>query len=374
MNMKRSMLKFAMILPVFFLTISACSQEASDDKEITIKGTVLNPSEGEITLINLGDENPVPETIALKPDNTFVHKVTLEEPEFFRITFFEKQANVIILSEYDIEITADGSSRSGAFEVKGSPEMDDLKKIENLARDFQAEVIPINDAFVAAQQEGDMETMEKIQKDYFEMEKRQKGKVKNAMQGMKPSLAMLSALVNFNIEDDFAFYDSVTQVLKKEIPNSKYLAEMMEQVERERSLAVGYEAPDIVLPNPEGEMVSLKSLRGNFVLIDFWASWCRPCRVENPNVVRMYNKYNEKGFEILGVSLDRDRDSWLKAIQDDQLTWTQISDLKYFDSEASRLYNVQAIPFTVLIDPEGKIVSKNLRGKALEDKLEEIFN
>ncbi|MCC5931347.1 MAG: redoxin domain-containing protein [Cyclobacteriaceae bacterium] len=372
--MKRSMLKLAMILPVFFLTISACSQVASDGKEITIKGTVLNPSEGEITLVNLGDENPVPQTIPLKPDNTFVHKIRLKEPEFFRITFFEKQANVIILSKFDIEITADGSNRSGAFEVKGSPEMDDLKKIENLAKDFQAEVIPINDAFVAAQQEGDMQTMEKIQKDYFEMEKRQKGKVKNAMKTMKPSLAMLSALVNFNIEDDFPFYDSVTQVLKKEIPDSKYLAEIMEQVERERSLAVGYEAPDIVLPNPEGAMVSLSSLRGNFVLIDFWASWCRPCRVENPNVVRMYNKYNDKGFEILGVSLDRDRDSWLKAIQDDQLTWTHISDLKYFDSEASRLYNVQAIPFTVLIDPEGKIVSKNLRGKALEDKLEEIFN
>jgi peroxiredoxin len=108
-------------------------------------------------------------------------------------------------------------------------------------------------------------------------------------------------------------------------------------------------------------------------MIDFWAAWCRPCRLENPNVVRMYQAYNNRGFEVLGVSLDRTKEAWLKAIADDGLTWTQISDLKYFESEAARTYQINAIPATYLIDPDGNIIAKNLRGAELEAKLQEIF-
>jgi len=109
-------------------------------------------------------------------------------------------------------------------------------------------------------------------------------------------------------------------------------------------------------------------------LIDFWASWCRPCRVENPNVVRLYNKYKDEGFEILGVSLDRDKQSWIRAIEQDQLTWSHVSDLNYFQNEAAQVYGVNAIPYTVLVDKEGKIIETRLRGKQLENKLQEIFD
>ena len=115
-------------------------------------------------------------------------------------------------------------------------------------------------------------------------------------------------------------------------------------------------------------------MRGKYVLIDFWASWCGPCRKENPNVVRLYNQYKDKNFEIFGVSLDQDREKWLKAIQDDNLTWTHVSDLKFWQSAAAQLYNVNSIPATVLIDPQGKIVAKNLRGQALEDKVAQLIN
>ena len=141
-----------------------------------------------------------------------------------------------------------------------------------------------------------------------------------------------------------------------------------------KKLAIGEIAPDIRLPNPDGEMVSLSSLRGNYVLVDFWAKWCRPCRMENPNVVRMYNKFNDRGFEVFGVSLDRNRQDWLQAIEQDGLNWTQVSDLKYWQSDAAKLYNISAIPFALLLDPEGRIIGKNLRGKQLENKLEEIFS
>ncbi len=136
---------------------------------------------------------------------------------------------------------------------------------------------------------------------------------------------------------------------------------------------VGMEAPEIALPTPDGETLKLSDLRGQYVLIDFWASWCKPCRAENPNVVRVYNEYKDKGFEILGVSLDRNKQAWVQAIQKDGLTWPHISDLGFWKSEAAQTYGVSSIPYTVLVDKEGKIIAENLRGGNLEVKLQEIF-
>lgn len=138
-------------------------------------------------------------------------------------------------------------------------------------------------------------------------------------------------------------------------------------------LRMGNVAPDFSLPNQEGKPIALSSLRGKYVLIDFWASWCGPCRRQNPHVVRLYQKYSNKPFTILGVSLDRERDSWLEAITADRLTWNHVSDLQYWSSAAAKLYGVSSIPFTVLLDPEGRIIAKNLWADELEVKLAELF-
>lgn len=146
------------------------------------------------------------------------------------------------------------------------------------------------------------------------------------------------------------------------------------QLNQAKSFVTGGQAPEIALKTPEGEELKLSDMKGKVVLIDFWASWCGPCRRENPNVVRVYNKYNRKGFEILGVSLDKTKDKWMAAIEKDGLTWPHVSDLKGWQSKAAQTYGVRSIPHTVLVDRQGKIIARNLRGSALERKLAEIFD
>lgn len=142
----------------------------------------------------------------------------------------------------------------------------------------------------------------------------------------------------------------------------------------QRTMWVGKQAPELSLPDTEGRYVKLSSFKGKYVLVDFWASWCAPCRRENPNVVQAYNQYRNKNFTILGVSLDRQKAAWEKAIVDDNLNWTHISDLKYWQSEAVAIYQVGTIPFNVLIDPEGKVIAENLRAEGLKQKLSEVLN
>lgn len=156
------------------------------------------------------------------------------------------------------------------------------------------------------------------------------------------------------------------------LPSAKLLEE---KVETAKKTGIGRIAMDFTQNDTIGNPVSLSSFRGKYVLIDFWASWCGPCRAENPNVVQAFRKYTDKGFTVLGVSLDRPnaKDKWIKAIHDDQLTWTHVSDLQFWKNAVAVQYGIQAIPQNILLDPEGKIIAKNLRGEALQNKLKELF-
>lgn len=189
-----------------------------------------------------------------------------------------------------------------------------------------------------------------------------------------PDVLMSAFLVTFfekSFEQYAALYKRIRDALIEKWPEDEFVRHIDSRV---RSTMIGFEAPDIALNDPDGNVRRLSDLRGKVVLIDFWASWCRPCRMENPNVVKLYNRYHDRGFEIFSVSLDNNREAWLKAIADDHLSWpNHVSDLRGWASAGGRLYGVQSIPATVLVGPDGTILARNLRGQQLENKLKEIF-
>lgn len=227
--------------------------------------------------------------------------------------------------------------------------------------------------------DGAQERISAIVKEYqltFDQENEKiNAKLLELIRSNKDDLAIMMFIDIFPKEQNMELHKMVADALYAKYPNNKMVASKYQQMNSPaNSTAIGAVAPNIALQNPDGKILNLSDLRGKYVLIDFWASWCGPCRRENPHVVEMYNKYKEKGFEVFSVSLDRTKEAWVRAIETDKLTWpNHVSDLKYWSSEAAKLYGVNSIPATFLIDKEGRIIAKNLRGAELTNALRKIF-
>jgi thiol-disulfide isomerase/thioredoxin len=199
--------------------------------------------------------------------------------------------------------------------------------------------------------------------------------IKNFLSNHGKSLASLAIVEKLDKDRYLDVYQKLDASLSKALPKSAYVLDYHKRVEELARFAPGTLAPDIKLNTPDGQELALSSLRGKVVLLDFWASWCGPCRRENPNVVRIYDRYKEKGFTVYSVSLDKNKGNWTEAIQKDRLTWTHhVSDLGYWNSSVVPLYKIEGIPLTFLLDKEGKIVAKGLRDKELEKKVAELLS
>lgn len=373
---------YCLLLFALCLSCSTNGKEEQQDDDawyITVSGKVGHPQAGAITIQELKEGGSGwQDTIGLKKDYTFTKKIKMTEPGYYRLNFYDKQMVTLILDKEDVEVNVDGNSQQGFVDVNGSPDIDLIEQVQELQAKVNSdpEVVQLNQEFTAAAQRKDEARMLALQREYQEHVKKYSDRIAALMVEHAPSLAVIN-LLQSNILDKDQYYDTYQKVAEKterEWPDYSQATHFVDYVEKMGLTAVGQPAPEISLPNPAGEIVKLSSMRGQYVLVDFWAKWCGPCRQENPNVVRAYQKYKDKGFTVYGVSLDRNRADWLQAIEQDNLTWTHVSDLKYWQSEAAKTYNITGIPFSLLLDPNGVIIAKNLRGAALHQKLEEIFS
>ena len=257
------------------------------------------------------------------------------------------------------------------METKGSKEMTYIKAFSDMERSSSEKLALYGSQYEAAPD---------IDKQRIEMLFNQemlvlKKNLHSLITENKEQLSSVLLITYFNqeIQNYLDLYNDVVKSLSEKHPKNGLVKQLKQQIES--LLLPGSPAPDIVLNDPSGKERKLSSLRGKIVLIDFWASWCRPCRIENPNVVRLYNEYKNKGFDIFSVSLDNNKAAWENAIKADNLIWeNHVSDLKGWASEGGKLYRVQSIPYTVLIDKEGKVIAINLRGTALEQKVAELLD
>ncbi len=374
----------AIVFLIFALCLS-CSTKGEQDQGgdgswyVTVSGKVQNPQQGQIVIQELKEgASGWQDTVALKKGNVFSKRIKLTEPGYYRLNFFNKQMLNLILDKDDIQVNVDGSSQQGFVQISGSSDMDLIEKVNQLQAKVNddPEVTKLNADFTVAARQGDQASMEALREKYMDHVKKYHDQIAALMVEHSPSLAVINLLQSNVLDKDqyYGTYEKVAATLKRDWSDYAVAQHFIDYVERMKLTAVGQPAPEIALPNPDGEIVKLSSMRGKYVLVDFWAKWCGPCRQENPNVVRAYQKYKDKGFTVFGVSLDRNRADWLQAIEQDNLTWTHVSDLKYWQSEAAKTYNITGIPFSLLLDPNGIIIAKNLRGAALHQKLAEIFD
>ncbi|MGZ3865400.1 MAG: redoxin family protein [Bacteroidia bacterium] len=375
------MLKKISGLLALSLLLAACGG-SKHSNGFELKGTLSNAVGGET--VYLEELSPMGklavDSAVLDEKGNFAFENAKPAAGFFRIKVNEANFAMLILdSTQKVNVTGDFKDLGNSYKVEGSPdtkvflEMNDLGKIVQLKADSFQRVFQE----ILAKSKKDSVTIDSINKSiepkYMAMIAEHQKKVADVVDRNSASLAALVGIQQLTPDTYMDLYKKVYKDLSAKFPGSKYLYNLKKNVDSYSKLIEGSEAPDFTMATIDGKSVKLSSLRGKIVMIDFWASWCGPCRKENPNVVNVYKKFHEKGFEILGVSVDDKADKWKEAVAKDGLPWIHVSDLQGWNNEAVLMYGVDAIPFTVLLDKEGKILAKGLRGAKLEAKLEELF-
>ncbi|CAN5267212.1 TlpA disulfide reductase family protein [soil metagenome] len=379
-------MKYIKLLSVVAVSamVITCSPSKKDEAkgwDIVVKGKVGFPQEGNLILTEIRQDTlkPVEDTIHVKGNYTFQKKIHLTEPGYYRLSFYGRQFVNVILDTTDVEINADGNDPSGFSEIKGSPDIDMIMEVQKYVQESQSspEMQTLMADFQEATVKQDDKKIKELQAKYQEIIDKSYDKIAELIDKQPASLGLVNLLQNNSPLDKdkySAVYNRAAAKFTGRWATNFYGKGFVDYVRNIQRTAVGQPAPEISLPDPDGKIITLSSFKGKFVLVDFWAKWCGPCRQENPNVVNAYNEFKSRGFDILSVSLDRTKEDWVKAIQEDGLVWSQVSDLKYFESQAAKEYNINAIPFSILVDPNGIIIAKNLRGATLQKKLAEVLN
>lgn len=366
--MKKNWLIF--IIPVLMI---ACDTSTVKEKSFTLQGEITAYESGWVHMLKREQGQFITLDSTMADNGVFVFEGKIDQARFTYLKL-EGQQNYVtfFLEPGEIELKV-SLENLGDPEVTGSQShtvykdyLDDIKHFDNRISDLFAE-------YNSARQAGKQELVEEINRLYDELESEKKQYIIRYVTSNSGSPAAAYITLRNLSQLGLGELEQIASAMDPAISRSTYMIDLNQRVERLRNVQIGQTAPDFIMNDTTDNPVALSSLRGKYLLVDFWAAWCPPCRAENPNIVAAYQKYHEKGFDVLGVSLDRKREDWIKAIHDDQLTWHHVSDLKFWSNEAAALYAVNSIPSSVLLDPDGVIIARNLKGEDLHNKLEEIF-
>lgn len=383
-------LRTILLLLPFALAFSCSNTSSTSTSDVEVKGKLANAHGESVYLELLSAEAIKPVDTALIDENgEFTITAPITEAGFYRLKISDKNfATLILDAGQHVTITGDAQDLGNTYKVEGSADSKlfwelnqrsamNYRQRDSLQKLFQSFVASISLPGKQLVRKDSMriDSMSNaLEQPYTALINEHNKYLQKFIESNPSSFASLAAIQQLPAEEFLSTYIKLDEGLYAKYPNSSYIKSFHASVESQKKLTVGTPAPEITMNTPEGQPLSLSSLRGKVVLVDFWASWCGPCRAENPNVVKAYNKYKSKGFDIFSVSLDKDKDRWIAAIAKDGLAWkNHVCDFKHWQSPVVQLYNFNGIPYNVLIDKNGNIIAKNLRGEDLEKKLAEVL-
>jgi peroxiredoxin len=368
-NLKKMKKVLIFIAAVAFF---ACSRQEKGF-EITVN---LEGAEGQILLEKRGASQWIPVDTADIVDGTAVLKGEVTVPEDHYLSLMGQRAKTILFVE-NSEMTVSGNvDNLEQITVTGSQTHDEYNqvnsRIQEIGEEYMALYQEAREASAAGDETKAAELMQQVEEMYESTNTMQADFVRNNPGSYAAPYFLSRVQYGMDVDE----LDKLVSALDTKLVEVPSIVALKERIEKLKTVAVGQVAPDFTMNDPDGNPVKFSDIykQNEYTLLDFWAAWCGPCRQENPNIVAVYNDYKDKGFSVFGVSLDRDRDAWLKAINDDNLTWPHVSDLNYWNNEAAQLYAVNSIPASIIVDKNGKIIAKNKRDEALREAVSELLD
>jgi len=373
------MKKISTLFLISLLLVILCRTtqvQAQEKKQAHINGTIKNNSFTNVSLYQMSRENKFITETAISTENKFSLVCDVDKTDMYKLQFTNNSFVILVLQPGEnIDISIDANDFLKQIQIKGSKTSADIYRNQNIIVTHKSRIDSINNLSRAEAANPKFDSISKaFRAESEKIKTSQDNTLKAYIQKNPESLAILFLPEVLPLDNHIDTYLLADAALMAKYPDNVYVQNLHMQISDSKKTAIGTAAPDFSLPDTTGKTITLSSFKGKYVLIDFWAAWCGPCRREMPNMLRLYNDFKDKNFIILGVSLDKTRANWVGAIKSDKLPWPQVSDLKFWQSEVAGLYNVKAIPYTVLLDKEGKIVAKNLRGEELYQKVADLLN
>ncbi len=371
-----SLALFALLL----IGVSCKNNNADDTSNYSITGKIDGAEKGEMIVCRQMAEEVKPDTAYLSSDGSFSFKGTITEP--LSATIYlpkmvspdgQQQGINFFVELGNIEITAKKTDLQNAT-IKGGECNKNLQEVMAIIKSYGPKMMALSDNIKQLNASKDTVGVKRVQQAAMALEAEENKAINQHLKNNPKSFvsAYLAYQIN-SYETNLDAAEAAYGNLDASIQSSYYALKLKNIIDRLKTTAVGTSAPDFTAATIDSKKATLSSFRGKYVLLDFWASWCGPCREENPNVVKAYGQFKNKNFTILSFSLDDSKDAWQRAVARDSLTWTQVSDLKGWQSPIAAQYGIQAIPANVLIDPSGKIIGKDLRGSDLINTLTSLF-